>query len=203
MPMVLEKCTIKVGYNFENLDQLELVQKCIAKGQKPLLLFPGPDSISLDAPNNTHMPDDGTTTTQAPSFQQHDQLLILIDGTWHEARRMILQSPTLVESSQQVQFTADCESIYDMVRKEPEKHCISTLEACAHALTLLEPDENVALQAKQSLEGSMRDMVGRLRISLEDTRVPRFTRPGTKTFERNKRRLEIKKELFRKENESD
>jgi hypothetical protein len=49
----------------------------------------------------------------------------------------------------------------------------------------------------------MRDMVGRLRISLEDTRVPRFTRPGTKTFERNKRRLEIKKELFRKESESD
>jgi DTW domain-containing protein YfiP len=190
MPLVLEKCTVKVGYNFQ-LDQLELVQECLAKGQKPLLLFPGPNSISLDA-------NIGATQT----FQEQEQLLILIDGTWAEARRMMLQSPTLVEKSQQVQFTADYESIYDVVRKEPEKHCISTLEACAHALTLLEPDKSKdrASEAKKYLEDSMRDMVDtkrRIHEIRNDTPEPRFTRPGTKIYERNKRRWEIKEKLFR------
>uniref|UniRef100_A0A6S8UJW5 tRNA-uridine aminocarboxypropyltransferase n=1 Tax=Chaetoceros debilis TaxID=122233 RepID=A0A6S8UJW5_9STRA len=51
MPLVLENCTIKRGYNFEPED-LELVQDCIARGKKPLMLFPGKTAISLDGSNN-------------------------------------------------------------------------------------------------------------------------------------------------------
>jgi|EP00979_Chaetoceros_neogracilis_P005613 DTW domain-containing protein YfiP len=201
MPLCLEKCTIKVGYNFTP-DQLDLVRDCLEKGQKPLLLFPGKNAISLD---RTDVNVDGRTCEEneedidVQELRNGQQLLILIDGTWAEARRMIMQSLTLVEQCQQVQFTAENESIYDVVRKEPEKHCISTLEACSYALTLLEPDETWAREAKEYLEGSMRYMVEK-KLNVHEIRnpEPRFTKPGVKIYEKNKRRFEIKEELFKK-----
>ena len=99
---------------------------------------------------------------------------------------MIVQSPTLVDICQEVQFAADNESIYDVVRKEPEKHCISTLEACALSLMLLEPRAESAKEAKKFLEGSMRYMVEtKMRVSTSRDLEPRFTRPGTKIYEKN------------------
>ena len=47
MPLVIEKCTIKVGYCFLP-EELDLIAECLERGQKPLLLFPGPGAISLD-----------------------------------------------------------------------------------------------------------------------------------------------------------
>ena len=141
---------------------------------------------------------------QVQELRNGQQLLIIIDGTWAEAKRMIKESPTLVDMCQQVQFTADNESIYDIVRKEPEKHCISTLEACSHALTLLEPEERRGGEAKEWLEGSMKYMV-ETKMNVHDLRngipEPRFARPGAKTYERNKRRFEIKEELFKNKKE--
>jgi len=188
MPLVLNKCTVKVGYNFARR-QLDLVAASLDKGQKPLLLFPGSNAISLDDESN------GDTVK---SLQCSEQLLILVDGTWAEAKRMIMQSPDLVRSCRQVQFTSDHESLYpSSLRKEPEKHCLSTLESCAHALTLLEPCSERATESKTFLEGSMRCMVEkRMQVSESRERAPRFARAGKKTFGKNKRRHEIKKELF-------
>jgi len=205
MPLVLENCNIKVGYNFTPA-QLDLVQECLSRGQKPLLLFPGPSAISLDQKDedDANVNANGKPSNETENnLQKEEQLLILIDGTWAEAKRMIMASPTLVEECQQVQFTAENESIYDVVRKEPEKHCISTLEACAHALTLLEPDPECAAEAKKYLEGSMRYMVEtKMRIHEIRNPEPRFVRPGAKIYGMNKRRNEIKKDLFSKGNKS-
>ena len=112
---------------------------------------------------------------------------------------MIMQSPELIKSCQQVQFRSECESIYpNELRKEPEKHCISTLESCAHALMLLEPSVERATDAKEYLEGSMQCMVDkRMSVSESRNRVPRFSRPKEKIFEKNKRRHEIKQQLFK------
>ncbi len=108
-----------------------------------------------------------------------------------------MQSPTLIDICQQVQFSAENESIYDAVRKEPEKHCVSTLEACALSLMLLEPNAECAKEAKEYLEGSMRYMVEtKRRVSEERNQEPRFTRPGAKIYQTNKRREEIKQQLF-------
>eukprot|EP00578_Thalassiosira_sp_NH16_P006319 CAMPEP_0181123112 /NCGR_PEP_ID=MMETSP1071-20121207/25702_1 /TAXON_ID=35127 /ORGANISM="Thalassiosira sp., Strain NH16" /LENGTH=259 /DNA_ID=CAMNT_0023208185 /DNA_START=210 /DNA_END=986 /DNA_ORIENTATION=+ len=187
MPLVLEKCTVKTGYNFTPRD-LGIVSECLPGGQKPLLLFPGPDAISLD---------DDANSDVVQHLQNKDQLLILIDGTWAEARRMIMQSPELIKNCQQVQFQSECESIYPVeLRKEPEKHCVSTLESCAHALMLLEPSAERAAEAKTFLEESMRCMVDkRMSVSESRNRAPRFSRPGKQIFEKDKRRHEIKQEL--------
>jgi len=188
MPLVLEKCTVKVGYNFTR-EQLDLVTECLDAGQKPLLLFPGPDAISLDDYNNADT---------VKSLQDREQLLILIDGTWGEAKRMIMQSPELIKNCQQIQFQSETESIYpDSLRKEPEKHCLSTLESCAHTLMLLEPSSERATESKMFLEGSMKCMVDkRMSVSESRNREPRFAKDKQKIFKKNKRRHEIKQQLF-------
>lgn len=191
MPLVLHHCDVKVGYNFEP-ESLDLVKKYLDEGKKPLLLFPGPDAISLDVEYTHH--------NKGVNLQhQHSdgQLLILVDGTWAEARRMLLQSPKLVDVCQQVQFSLENESIYDIVRKEPEKHCISTLEACAESLILLEPDKEIATDAKNSLEAVMKHMVNIKRKVYEMRNVqPRFVRPGMKGSKRAEAAFRYEQTIF-------
>ena len=84
---------------------------------------------------------------------------------------MRMQSPELMSVCQQVQFKSESESIYpDSLRKEPEKHCLSTLESCGQALMYLEPSIESAKRAKQTLEGAMRCMVEK-RISVSELEI--------------------------------
>ena len=215
IPLVLDKCQIRVGYEFEP-EKLEIVMETIRKGQRPLLLFPGPNALSLDA--STVVPPfevQETLTEQKLSEingsfnKEEEQLLILIDGTWAEARRMVNGSPLLLEKCQQVQFTSDSESIYDAVRKEPEKHCLSTLEACAEALLLLEPTNRMsqAKEAKHFLVAVLRFMIER-KVQVQESRNPEpwFATEQSKKaklYQKNKQRLEKEKELFRQEKSQD
>jgi DTW domain-containing protein YfiP len=225
IPLVLKKCQIRVSYEFEP-EKLEIVMETIKKGQRPLLLFPGPDALSLDSSTSTVVPSlqvQETLTEQeiseinnGSSFnfnKEEEQLLILIDGTWAEARRMVNGSPLLLEKCQQVQFTSDSESIYNAVRKEPEKHCLSTLEACAEALLLLEPQPvkmaspSQAKQAKYFLEATLRLMIER-KAQVQEMRnpAPWFDTEKSKKqklYQKNKQRLEKEKELFRQEDQKD
>ena len=72
MPLVLKKCEVKSGYRFTPL-QLDLVTEWLNKGQKPLLLFPGPSALSLDADIDVNVKNDSLQ-----SLQNKDQLLILV-----------------------------------------------------------------------------------------------------------------------------
>lgn len=188
MPLVLDKCTVKVGFSFTP-DELDIFRESVARGKKPLLLYPGPDAISLDG--------DDCNDNVVKDLQSEDQLLVLLDGTWNEAKGIALKSPELVQNCRQIQFQSDQDSIYpDVLRKEPQKHCLSTLESCAHALMLLEPSHELATKAKAHLEDSMRCMVEKRMSLIESRNEPRFARPSQKIFSKNKRRHEIKKELF-------
>jgi len=132
--------------------------------------------------------DDGSSSSSSSSRdhiqqqqQQKKNTLVLIDGTWSEAKRIIRRSPEVLEGCQMVQFAFDDDeedndgniegarngddddddnddltsswpttsksssdtstnsrSIYHAMRKEPEEHCLSTLEACGEALKILE-----------------------------------------------------------------
>lgn len=110
---------------------------------------------------------------------------------------MIIQSSDIVDKCIKLQFQSESESIYDSLRNEPDKHCLSTLECCARALTYLEPSAYCAETANQYLLASMQCMVDK-RVGLSQLRHsdPRFLSQRTKIFLKNKRRFEIKQQLF-------
>ena len=223
--LVLENCKVCVGYKFDDNDlkKIDIFQDAITRGEKPLLLFPGPDSLDLanlypkrsmdisaqreinfeQITNSVKMKERNMTT---PS--QQSNLLILLDGTWSQARRMARDSPSLIESCQKVQFTAPGNSIYDKIRKEPEIHFLSTLECCVHALLHLEPlhassslNKTVTSSANEAakyLTNALEGLVNQqLEIRNSPYSSPRYVDPKNKYNEKHeKRRLEIEQNIF-------
>lgn len=194
MPLVLDRIQVKVGFDFV-ADDLELVKDYLDSGRTPLLLFPGKNAISLD-----QKCDDEDQEDVIRRLQSEEQLLVVLDGTWSEARGMYLRSQALMNECQQVQFESETDSIYPVdLRKEPQRHCVSTLESCAQALMLLEPSKPCAAEAKEYLESSMQCMVDkRMQVSRERNREPRFERASSRIYAKNKRKHELKKILFSK-----
>lgn len=82
------------------------------------LLFPSADATDVDA------------LTEAP------RTLVVVDGTWANARKLVGRSP-LLRALPRLGFRPDFASNY-RIRREPEGHCLSTIEATAHVLERLE-----------------------------------------------------------------
>jgi DTW domain-containing protein YfiP/GNAT superfamily N-acetyltransferase len=197
MSLVLDDIHVKRNYKFE-IDELPLIQKYLDGGRKPLLLYPGEGAISLDNVYNfereTPMEsDDKLAADTLNKIKKNKNLLIVIDGTWFEAQRMANASPWLFDVCQQVQFTAPASCIYDAVRKEPEGHCLSTLEACAQTLILLES----AVDAASYLTGVLQLMVD-IQLYMEKQRHDDPRQKGKQLYERNRRRRQVEKTLFEK-----
>ena len=65
--------------------------------------------------------------------------LVVVDGTWHQAERMIERS-RLLSALPRISVAPDGGEGYGELRREPEAHCLSTVEAIALALSALEGD---------------------------------------------------------------
>jgi len=89
-------------------------------GRRTLLLFPGPGARELD-----HEPGDARPIT-----------LIVPDGTWRTARRMVGREPALA-ALECVRLAPGPPSRYRL-RSHPDEHCLATFEAVARALGRLE-----------------------------------------------------------------
>lgn len=86
------------------------------------LLFPGREAVPVFA-----------RASAPPDF------LVVVDGTWHQAEQMIGRSSLLI-ALPRVSVAPDGGEGYGDLRREPQAHCLSTLEAVALALSLLEGD---------------------------------------------------------------
>ncbi|ESO94592.1 hypothetical protein LOTGIDRAFT_118026, partial [Lottia gigantea] len=92
-----------------------------------LLLFPGPDAVNIENISND-------LSTQYN--------LIVIDGTWQQAKGIYHQNPVLhIPKKVQVHFTG--RSKYS-IRTQPNDHSLSTLESVALALSTLEEKPEIA-----------------------------------------------------------
>jgi DTW domain-containing protein YfiP/GNAT superfamily N-acetyltransferase len=197
MSLVLENMHFKRDYKFE-LEDLSLVQEYLHRGQKPLLLFPSDDAISLDddygcCEQEETIKEDNTAAETLNRIKEQGNLLIVLDGTWAEAKRMASASPCLFDVCEQVQFKAPASCLYDAIRKEPYGHCLSTLEACAQALILLEGAVHVA----DYLKGVLKLMVD-IQLFMEKQRHDDPRQKGKQLYERIRRRQQVEKTLFEK-----
>ncbi len=103
-------------------------------------------------------------------------VLVVIDGTWMQAEKMLAANPFLA-ALPRVSVASDIPSGYRDLRREPAPHCLSTIEAVACALGALEGDP----ARFEPMRAAFRDMVDRqLACSQDGRRNPRHrgARPG-------------------------
>lgn len=222
LKLVLANVQVVGGYTFQP-ENLPIVQEMLDQGRRPFLLYPSDDAISLDNIQDggdaatsisgnvgSHVLNDNNDNTN------HNNLLIMIDGTWSEAKRMVRDSPALLEHCQAVQFSSDASSIYDALRREPEDHCLSTLEACAQALALLEPSSpakpaSATAATVSATTPASQVVIDHLHAVLQahvdahlvnsQIMAPRSVGAATaKLYAKNRRRREIELTMFSSEN---
>ena len=102
------------GVSFDGVAELE----AIAADPRAAILFPSPEAADL------------RTLAEPPTT------LVVVDGTWVQARKLV-QRNAVLQRLPRVRFTPTRPGNY-RIRKEPEAHCLSTIEAVVEALGILE-----------------------------------------------------------------
>ncbi|EEZ99079.1 tRNA-uridine aminocarboxypropyltransferase 2 [Tribolium castaneum] len=116
------KCLVYKGKRFPGRYQ-DLEELLV--GSNTILLYPSPTAVDLKSllQNNTNT-----------SFN-----LVIIDGTWPQAKAIYASNPIL-HKIKQVKLLTKGVSSY-IIRTQPTDGCLSTLETATEALCLLEDDE--------------------------------------------------------------
>ncbi len=124
--LCLPAAEILVGIDFEGQPRARAL---LADADAPaVLLYPAPDArdLAVDPPK-------GPVT------------LVVIDGTWNQAKSLLRRNPSL-QSLPKVAFRPAKPSEY-RIRREPSDEHVSTIEAMAHALTRLEGGDPARFEA--------------------------------------------------------
>lgn len=100
-----------------------------SEGREPFVLPPGTGLLYPEAPFR-----DLASLTPA----ERPQHLLVLDGTWHHAHTLFRDVKGLRELPR-YGFTPETPSQYRL-RREPRAECVSTIEAIAQCLRLLEPE---------------------------------------------------------------
>ncbi|CAM9994508.1 unnamed protein product [Lampetra planeri] len=129
-------CTVLVGRRFPEDRFPELAQVC--RSPNTLVLYPGPDASRVPTPSSVN--------GAVPLFT-----LVLIDGTWRQAKDMFERN-RLLHIPRRVELRESRDSQY-VIRSQPRGSCLSTLECAAFALAALERDPSIHETLLRPLRG--------------------------------------------------
>jgi len=139
------KCTVYRGKKFPQTRHAGLAE--LLRSPRTVILFPGPRATDV-AELAYRDPTSGQTTPRDPTSadltssdgsgtrRPEPYNVVLLDGTWRQAKTMYTFSPAL-HSLPQVQVSGRQCSSY-VVRTQPTASCLSTVEAAAACLQQLE-----------------------------------------------------------------
>lgn len=120
--LCLARSEIHMGVAF---DQHEPVQALLRDPTLyPVLLYPGRQARNL-----------GDQPFQPAEFAGRRLTVLVLDGTWSGARKMLKLSPSL-QQLPRIMFTPSAPSRY-VIKQQPQAGCLSTLEAAHELLTVL------------------------------------------------------------------
>jgi DTW domain-containing protein YfiP len=115
----LPNSVLRVGTDF-SADPV--VNAALAESSPTYVLFPGAQAVDVAT-----LPCDRAIT------------LLMVDGTWWQARKLLKLNPA-VAALPRVAFTPSRPSQY-RIRRQPAEFCVSTIEALAEVLNVLEPSD--------------------------------------------------------------
>lgn len=119
----LKNSEIHMGINF---DVHPRIQALINDPRYfPMLLYPSKGAVNITEKGFSGSP-----------FTDRQLLVILLDATWRNAKKMFSRSPTLQKLSR-LMFVPQDKSRY-VIKKQPHDWCLSTLEATHELLLALE-----------------------------------------------------------------
>lgn len=108
-----------------------VIQKLMSDpGSAPAVLYPGTQALNLDQAKP------GDRAALFPDGKR--PVIFVLDGTWWAAKVLLRLNPWLLNLPR-VSFDSLERSEYDLIRKQPEAYCLSTLEAVSRVVELLEP----------------------------------------------------------------
>ncbi|KAK2827738.1 hypothetical protein Q7C36_018664 [Tachysurus vachellii] len=119
------KCKVLIGRRFSEERHAELAAVC--RDTRTFVLYPGSDAENLE-----DMDVDFTVTP-------HN--IVIIDGTWSQAKDMFLRN-ALFHLPKQVQLNSAPFSQY-VIRTQPTNMCLSTLECAAVTLSIMEKNQAI------------------------------------------------------------
>lgn len=145
-------------------DDTLLVQRPELRGRKAVYLEQLYPNATVGRGDRTEIAPARRSTNNVPGAAYPDvdldvriETLVAIDGTWAQAKNIFRCTPAL-HTARRVCFSSGVNGEYTF-RREPQQHCLSTLESLAHALPLLEPEAHVGAKARQALLTAFRCLV--------------------------------------------
>lgn len=124
--MGLLNARLLVGEHFPQLDDI------VASAGRVLLLFPQREASSAQVA--------AVSSSSSSSGDPASSLLIVPDGTWRQARKIVGANPVL-DTLPRLSLPPGMPSEY-RIRKTSEHAAVSTIEAIARSLSLLEPEQS-------------------------------------------------------------
>ncbi|XP_069820671.1 tRNA-uridine aminocarboxypropyltransferase 2 isoform X2 [Dendropsophus ebraccatus] len=120
-----DKCKILIGRRFGEERYPELAAICKKPGT--FILYPGAEAANLEE--------------LSLEDNHHPHSLIIIDGTWSQAKDIFYKN-SLFRLPKQVQLKTTISSQY-VIRTQPTNTCLSTLECAAIALSIMEKNPEI------------------------------------------------------------
>lgn len=108
----------------------------LAQAQRPALLFPGPEATMLSLDGDASV--QASAHAMSPWRDGMPDLLVVPDGTWRQAGRLVRMNPVL-DALPRLALPASAPSRY-RVRRARQADAVSTLEAIVRSLAVLEPE---------------------------------------------------------------
>ena len=98
---------------------------------------------TLNSSNSYVMyPSSGSKNLNTISCDEIPKNLVILDGTWDEAKKIYARSPIL-QNLPTIHLDISKQSEY-VVRTQPSEKCLSTIETIAHSLAILERDPSIS-----------------------------------------------------------